>query len=141
LQLKWTARFGDLCLNPEPTSWFQKEWKSWRTVLGLIVVLFILSNLKGAYSRITSPPVSLEADGKQYVACNTPDISRGFFHLASTYSVDFRDHKGSTISLPGVEKLTVTNLPQQVDAPMPSLMPITCPILILTVSQRLNFFW
>jgi len=63
-------------------------------------------------------PAAIEADGKTYVACNTPDTGRGWFH--STYYADFKDNNGQTISLRGVEKLTITNLPQQIDAPMPS---------------------
>jgi hypothetical protein len=62
-------------------------------------------------------PAAIEADGKSYVACNTPDTGRGWFH--STYYADFKDNNGQTISLRGVEKLTITNLPQQIDAPMP----------------------
>jgi hypothetical protein len=63
-------------------------------------------------------PAAIEADGKTYVACSTPDTGRGWFH--STYYADFKDNNGQTISLRGVEKLTITNLPQQMDAPMPS---------------------
>jgi hypothetical protein len=63
-------------------------------------------------------PAAIEADGKTYVACSTPDTGRGWFH--STYYADFKDNNGQTISLRGIEKLAVTNLPTTIDAPMPS---------------------
>jgi hypothetical protein len=95
-------------------------WKSWKEFLGIIVVLVVLGDLKGCIFPDHPAPVALEADGKSYIACNSPDISRGLFHLSSTYSVDFEDNNGSTVSLRGVEKLLITNLPQKIDAPFPS---------------------
>ena len=106
--------------EPSPQTWLEKELKSWKSIIGVVVVLVILNDIKGCIFADHPAPVALEADGKSYIACNTPDISRGLFHLSSTYSVDFEDNNGSTISLRGVEKLIVTNLPKQVDAPMPS---------------------
>jgi hypothetical protein len=106
--------------EPAPQTWLEKELKSWKSIIGVVVVLVILSDIRGYIFPDHPAPVALEADGKSYVACNTPDISRGLFHLSSTYSVDFEDNNGSTISLRGVEKLIVTNLPKQEDAPMPS---------------------
>jgi hypothetical protein len=107
---------------PEPISqtWLEKELRSWRNILVFVVILVFLSEIKGWIFPEHPAPVALEADGKSYVACNTPDIARGLFHLSSTYSVDFKDNNGSTISLRGVEKLLVTNLPKEVDAPMPA---------------------
>jgi hypothetical protein len=81
--------------------------KSWKSILGFIVILVVLSDIKGYLFPDHPAPVRLEADGKTYISCNTPDISRGLFHLSSTYSVDFKDNNGSTISLRGVEKLLV----------------------------------
>jgi len=106
--------------EPAPQTWLEKELKSWKSIIGVVVVLVILNDIRGCIFPDHPAPVALEADGKSYIACNTPDISRGLFHLSSTYSVDFEDNNGSTISLRGVEKLTVTNLPKQEDAPMPS---------------------
>ena len=66
-------------------------------------------------------PVALEADGTMYIACSMPDTGRGFFH--STYYADVDDNNGQRISLRGIEKLIITNLPKEVDAPMPSSLP------------------
>ena len=80
----------------------------WKAVLGFIVIAGRLNQINSCYSHHPAP-VALEVDGQTYVSCNTPDISRGWIH--SGYSVDFKDNNGSTISLRGVEKLLVTNLP------------------------------
>jgi hypothetical protein len=61
-----------------------------------------------------------------YIACNTPDIGRGYFH--NTYYADFQDSNGSTISLRGIDKLIVTNLPQMIDAPMPVFRSMPDPL-------------
>src|SRR5205807_1606529 len=95
-----------------------KEIRGW----GLAVFIGFLAftawdDVKGWFSPAHSAPVSIEADGKDYLACNAPDIGRGFFH--STYYADFKDASGSTVSLRGIDKLIITNLPQMVDAPMP----------------------
>jgi hypothetical protein len=111
---------GNSMPEPAPQTWLEKELKSWKSIIGVVVVLVFLSDIRGYIFPDHPAPVALEADGKSYVACNTPDINRGLFHLSSTYSVDFEDNNGSTISLRGVEKLIVTNLPKEVDAPMPS---------------------
>jgi hypothetical protein len=111
---------GNSMPEPAPQTWLEKELKSWKSIIGVVVVLVILSDIRGCIFPDHPAPVALEADGKSYVSCNTPDISRGLFHLSSTYSVDFEDNNGSTISLRGVEKLIVTNLPKEEDAPMPS---------------------
>ena len=78
----------------------------------------ILSNFYRYVFPDHPAPAAIEADGKTYVACNTPDTGRGWFH--STYYADFKDNNGQTISLRGIEKLIVTNLPQKINAPMPS---------------------
>ncbi len=106
--------------EPAPQTWLEKEVKSWKSIIGVVVVLVILNDIRGCIFPDHPAPVALEADGKSYIACNTPNIGRGLFHLSSTYSVDFEDNNGSTISLRGVDKLIVTNLPKEVDAPMPS---------------------
>lgn len=111
---------GEPVPEPKPQTWLEKELKSWRNIAYFVAILFVLSDIKACIFPEHPAPVALEADGKSYVACNTPDISRGLFHLASTYSVDFRDNNGSMISLRGVEKLLVTNLPKEEDAPMPT---------------------
>src|ERR1035441_656767 len=102
-------------MRKNPPTWL-KELRSWKGVLGFIVILLALTEIKGGLFPEHPAPVALEAEGKTYVSCNTPDISRGWIHPG--YSVDFKDNNGSTISLRGVEKLLVTNLPQEVDAPM-----------------------
>jgi len=101
---------------PEPTktTWWTKVTPY---VLGASLWL-VLSNLYNCAFPDHPAPAAIEADGKTYVACSTPDTGRGWFH--STYYADFRDNNGQTISLRGIEKLTVTNLPQKIDAPMPS---------------------
>jgi hypothetical protein len=101
---------------PEPTktTWWTKAAPYF---LGACLWL-MLSHLYSCVFPEHPAPAAIEADGKTYVACNTPDTGRGLFH--STYYADFKDNNGQTISLRGVEKLTITNLPQQMDAPMPS---------------------
>jgi hypothetical protein len=78
----------------------------------------MLANLYSCVFPDHPAPAAIEADGKTYIACNTPDTGRGWFH--STYYADFKDNNGQTISLRGIEKLIVTNLPQKINAPMPS---------------------
>jgi len=97
----------------------------------LAVLIFILvssqwDTVKGWFSQTHPPPVSIEADGKDYIACNSPDINRGLFQ--TTYDADFKDRDGSTVSLHGVGKLVVTNLPQMVDAPMPTFRSMPYPL-------------
>jgi hypothetical protein len=101
---------------PEPakTTWWIKVTPYF---LGACLWL-MLSHLYSCAFPDHPAPAAIEADGKTYVACNAPDTGRGWFH--STYYADFKDNNGQTISLRGVEKLTITNLPQQIDAPMPS---------------------
>jgi len=101
---------------PEPT---KTTW--WTKVAPFIAgagLWLMLSNLYNCAFPDHPAPALIEADGKTYVACSTPDTGRGWFH--STYYADFKDNNGQTISLRGIEKLAVTNLPHKIDAPMPS---------------------
>ena len=100
---------------PEPTrtTW----WTKAAPYISGACLWLMMSHLYSCVFPEHPAPVAIEADGKTYVACNTPDTGRGWFH--STYYADFKDNNGQTISLRGVEKLTITNLPQQIDAPMP----------------------
>lgn len=100
---------------------------------GLLVTAFLVflgftfwDDVKGWFSSAHPAPVSIEADGKDYLACNTPDIGRGIFH--STYYADFKESSGSTVSLRGINKLIITNLPQVVDAPMPVFRSMPYPL-------------
>jgi len=78
----------------------------------------MLSHLYSCVFPDHPAPAAIEADGKAYVACNTPETGRGWFH--STYYADFKDNNEQMISLRGIEHLTVTNLPQETDASMPT---------------------
>lgn len=98
-------------------------------VVVVLIFMFVFSQwetVKGWFSPTHPPPVSIEADGKDYIGCSTPDISRGIFQ--TTYDADFKDRDGSTISTHGVGKLIVTNLPQMVDAPMPTFRSMPYPL-------------
>jgi hypothetical protein len=110
-------------------SWQELRWKEIRGWLIFIFVVFlafpIWDDIKGWVSPTHPAPVSIEADGKSYVACSTPDFGRGWFH--STYYIDFKDNNGSMISLRGIDKLIVTNLPKMVDAPMPVFRSLPFP--------------
>jgi len=96
------------------TTWLEKSKYYFYGACGWL----ILSNLYSCVFPDHPAPAAIEADGRTYVACNTPDTGRGWFH--STYYADFKDNNGQTISLRGIEKLIVTNLPQKINAPMPS---------------------
>ena len=114
----------------EPT-WQERRWKEIR---GWLVFAFILGfivfpvsdDIKDWLWPVHPAPVSIEADGKNYLACSSPDIGRGLFH--TTYYVDFKDNNDSTVSLRGIDKLIVTNLPKMVDAPMPVFRSIPYPL-------------
>jgi hypothetical protein len=111
-------------------SWQEHRWKEIRGWLGAVFVWFLVltvwDDIKEWISPVHPPPVSIEADGKNYLACNTPDIGRGYFH--NNYYAEFKDNNGSTISLRGIDKLIVTNLPQMVDAPMPVFRSLPYPL-------------
>jgi hypothetical protein len=100
--------------DPTKTAWWRKVTPYF---LGACLWL-VLSNLYNRAFPDHPAPAAVEADGKTYVACSTPDTGRGWFH--STYYADFKDNNGQVVSLRGVEHLTVTNLPQETDAPMPT---------------------
>lgn len=111
-------------------TWQEVRWKEIR---GWLVTAFLVflgftfwDDVKGWFSPVHPAPASIEADGKTYVACDTPDIGRGYFH--STYYADFKDRDDSTVSLRGIDKLIVTNLPQMVDAPMPMFRSMPYPL-------------
>lgn len=115
--------------SAEPT-WQERRWKEIRGWLGIAFIWFVAfaiwDDVKGWFSPAHPPPVAIEADGKDYIACNTPDIGRGIFQ--STYYADFKDSNGSTVSLRGIGKLIVTNLPKMVDAPMPVFRSMPYPL-------------
>jgi hypothetical protein len=110
----------------------QVTWQEhrWKEIRGWIVALFLLWFVFYPIQDWLWPdhpaPVSIEADGKNYVACNTPEIGRGYFH--STYYADFKDNNGSMVSLRGIDKMIVTNLPKTVDAPMPVFRLLPTPL-------------
>ena len=111
-------------------TWQELRWKEIRGWLVTAFVVFLgfalWDDVKGWFSPAHPAPVSIEADGKTYVSCNSPDIGRGYLH--STYYADFKDRNGSTVSLRGIEKLLVTNLPQMVDSPMPIFRSMPYPL-------------
>jgi hypothetical protein len=112
-------------------SWQERRWKEIRgwlifAFLFGFVVFPVWDDIKAWVWPVHPAPVSIEADGKNYLACNTPHIGRGLFH--TTYYVDFNDNNGSTVSLRGIDKLIVTNLPQMVDAPMPVFRSMPYPL-------------
>ena len=113
----------------KPT-WQELRWKEIRGWLGAAFIWFLIfalwDEVKGWIYPAHPAPVSIEADGKNYLACNTPDIGRGYFH--STYYADFKDNNGSTISLRGIDKIIITSLPQMVDAPMPAFRSLPYPL-------------
>jgi hypothetical protein len=118
--------------QPAQPTWQELRWKEvrgWLTwgFVGLLVYSGFWDDVKGWFWPDHPAPVGIEADGKNYLACNTPDIGRGLFQ--NTYHADFKDNNGSMISLRGVNKLIITNLPKMVDAPMPvfRLMPYPLP--------------
>jgi hypothetical protein len=114
----------------EQPTWQERRWKEIRGWLffafGAFVFYTFWDAIAGWISPLHPAPVSIEADGKDYVACDTPDIGRGLFH--STYSADFKNSNGSTVSLRGINKLIVINLPQMVDAPMPVFRSLPYPL-------------
>jgi hypothetical protein len=111
-------------------SWVEREWRS---IKEWIVILFWCAVGWGVFSGVEDhffpdhpAPVQIEADGKTYTACNTPDVGRSKYQ--QTYYVDFKDNNGSMVSLRGVERLVETNLPSKVDAPMPRFLYPHSPI-------------
>ena len=115
-------------------SWQERRWKEVRRwilevrgwVVFALIFWFLLRPLQNWFWPDHPAPVSIEADGKNYVSCNTPEIGRGYFH--STYYADFKDNNGSMVSLRGIDKLIVTNLPKMVDAPMPAFRSLPYPL-------------
>jgi hypothetical protein len=117
--------------HPVGPTWQERRWKEIRGwLIALFFVGFIVfpvsDDVRNWFSPVHPPPVSIEADGKSYLACETPDIGRGFFH--TTYYADFKDNNGSTISLRGIDKLIITNLPKMVDSPMPVFRTLPYPL-------------
>jgi hypothetical protein len=114
----------------EQPTWQERRWKEIRGWLGVVFAWFIVfavwDTIKGWISPAHPAPVSVEADGKSYLACNAPDIGRGYFH--STYYAHFKDNNGSTVSLLGIDKLIVVNLPKMVDSPMPVFRSMPYPL-------------
>jgi hypothetical protein len=121
---------GEETKPAEQPTWQERRWKEirgWLVVAFIWFVAFaIWDDVKGSFSPVHPPPVAIEADGKDYIACNTPDMGRGIFQ--STYYADFKDSNGSTVSLRGIGKLIVTNLPKMVDAPMPVFRSTPSPL-------------
>lgn len=101
-------------------------WGGVGVVLVWVLIFTGWDTVKGWFFPTHPAPVAVEADGKDYVACNSPEIGRGIFH--PTYDADFKDNNGSTISLHGIGRLIVTNLPQMVDAPMPVFRSMPYPL-------------
>ena len=112
----------------EKVSWQERRWmeiRGWITfafIIGLIVYP-LGDTVKDWISPNHPAPVSIEADGKNYVACNTPDIGRGYFH--GTYYADFKDNNSGVVSLRGIDQLIVNvqlrALGQNEDHPSPQL--------------------
>jgi hypothetical protein len=117
--------------QPAQPTWQELRWKEirgWLTwaIVGFFVYSGFWDEVKGWFWPDHPAPVGIEADGKNYLACNTPDVGRGLFQ--NTYHADFKDNNGSTVSLRGIGKLIVTNLPQMVDAPMPAFRSMPYPL-------------
>jgi hypothetical protein len=116
--------------DTQRATWQERRWKEIRGWIAAtfvwILVLTIGRDVKNWISPAHPAPVSIEADGKSYVACNMPNFGRGYFQ--NTYYAEFEDNNGSTVSLRGIDKLMVTNLPQMIDAPMPVFRSLPDPL-------------
>lgn len=114
----------------EALSWQERRWKEIRGLLGAVFAYFIIFSIGDDIKKWIWPehpsPVAIEADGKSYIACSSPEFGRGSFQ--NTYYVDFKDNNDSPISLRGIDKLIITNLPRMVDAPLPVFRFLPSPL-------------
>jgi hypothetical protein len=101
----------------------EKIWSDIKSfVFGICALAFVFTvgdDIKGWFFPQHPSPVHIEADGQEYIACDTPEY--GASHAqGGKYYIEFKDITGSPVSLLGVNKLAVTNLPQMVNSTLPT---------------------
>lgn len=89
----------------------------------VFTLLLMCPLLMIACDDIMQSPKMIQADGATYVACKgavwVSKDGNTLFGGTEVYKVTFTDREGTSHSLRGVKKVTVSDLPQFVYAPMP----------------------
>jgi hypothetical protein len=101
----------------------EKIWSDIKTfcvwVFAVAIFFSIGDDIKDWFFPKHPAPVHIEADGQEYIACDSPEF--GASHAqGGKYYVEFKDINGSPVSLLGVNKLVVSNLPQMIDSTLPT---------------------
>jgi hypothetical protein len=75
-------------------------------------------------NNLSNSPISIKADGQDYVTCGSYSLSEEGWGK-TVYTLSFKDAfaDGANVTLKGVEKLTIKELPLMVNAQMPSSLP------------------
>lgn len=105
----------------------EKIWNDIQWAVGGILVWFFIfgtfDTVKGWVHPAHVVPIAIEADGQSYVACNNPTFAVSAAG-SGKYYIDFKDATGSNVSLLGISKLSVSDLPQMIAAPFPDNAPV-----------------
>jgi len=69
-------------------------------------------------------PISIAADGQDYITCGAYSLTNDSFLGEPSYTIIFTNAAdGKSVTLRGVRKVTIMEMPTMVDAPMPTYLP------------------
>jgi hypothetical protein len=105
-------------------------WKGENAVIGrkgylaVVPVLFFVGCIEIPTHNLNEAPVAIRADEQDYFTCKAYSLTEDGFFGNTSYTISFTSGAdNTTITLRGVKKLTITELPEMVDAPMPTYLP------------------
>lgn len=94
-----------------------------KMLLAATALLFLIACEYIPTHNIDHKPISIKADGQDYFTCDSYSLSNDGWFGNSSYSISFTNVDKTTVTLHGVKTLAITELPDTVDAPMPSYLP------------------
>lgn len=95
-----------------------------RAILAALACLLVSGCDNIPTHNFDNRPLSITADGQDYVTCGPYSLSDDGGFGQTSYSITFKDASdGNEVMLKGVKKLTIMELPTIVDALMPTLLP------------------
>lgn len=100
--------------------------KNMRMIPSVLVCVFVASLTACdsiPYHNTDHKPISIEADGKYFTTCGAYSMGDDSLFGEPSYELSFNDNSGAKVTLKGVRKLNITELPAMVDAPMPLSLP------------------
>lgn len=87
------------------------------------LVVLVSLGFMACSSRFRSSPQIIVADGESYIACHDLIWMSDEGGSETTFKVTFTDAEGLEHLLKGIKKLSMSDMPKLIPAPMPSSLP------------------